>query len=127
MTVGGLETNFETTVELDFKLPSEGSEFSKITKMFNELLPENCAASSRLTNNKLNLLIKSGLLCDENKKATTKQALNSMAAEKKQSSFAIKPPSSLSASCFGKPPSTKRLKLQAQTVAAQAAAIELDK
>lgn len=127
MTVGGLETNFETTIEMDFTLPAEATQFREIDKIFEELLPENCIASSKLTPNRLNKLIESGMLCDETQKSSAVKQTLSRVAKKKQEKFTIKPPSSLPAAYFGKSPSQKQLKQQFQVVAAQATAIELDK
>lgn len=64
-TSGGLETNFEGGVLIDFELPSEQSAFDELLNNFATLSAPTCPCATALTPTLLNALISKNLLLDE--------------------------------------------------------------
>ena len=65
LTVGGTETNFETTLNLEFDLPDDSDELSLFESSWNELLPDQCRATRPLDPVELAGLLTDGLVVDE--------------------------------------------------------------
>lgn len=49
LTVGGTETNFETAIRLDLKLPQDAATFKLFADCWKELMPAVCPATKKLT------------------------------------------------------------------------------
>lgn len=64
-TSGGLETNFEGGVLIDFELPNDQTAFNDLLNQFNVLSAPTCSCSTTLTPAFLNILISKNLLLDE--------------------------------------------------------------
>lgn len=64
-TSGGLETNFEGGVLIDFELPKDQTAFNDLLNQFNVLSAPTCSCSTTLTPAFLNILISKNLLLDE--------------------------------------------------------------
>ena len=65
LTVGGTETNFETALALDLKLPKDADTFRLFTDSWSELLPAKCVATKRLTASLLSDYVRDGTVLDE--------------------------------------------------------------
>lgn len=130
-TMGGMELNFEATVELNFELPKEEKEFNQIYSMFTSLLPGTCSATQALTTAQLSQLTLEGLLLDETKKGEggTYNGRHKIAQDlAKLPRLPVKPISSLPKNfAFGKPIKKKELAEKAEAIAAQAAAVDVTK
>lgn len=66
LTVGGTETNFESAVQIDFELPKDEGILRPFNEAWQELLPEQCPATVRLTPEVLGDLMQRGVVLDEN-------------------------------------------------------------
>jgi len=130
-TMGGMELNFEATVELKFELPAEGKAFDQVHAMFTSLLPGSCTATQVLTNAQLVQLVLEEVLLDETKKGSggASNSKHKIAiAQKTVPRLPVKPMSSLPPnSVFGKPPKKKALAIKAAAITAQAATIDVTK
>ncbi|HYW04389.1 MAG TPA: phospholipase D family protein [Gammaproteobacteria bacterium] len=71
MTVGGLEQNFETCIELIFALPQEEAAFEEAKSIFTSLEPEHCAASVELDEHLFAQLKAADLLAREGGSSST--------------------------------------------------------
>jgi len=130
-TMGGMELNFEATVELVFELPAEEKAFAQVHAMYTSILPGSCPATQVLTYTQLNQLESEGLLLDETKKnsgSSTNGKHKVAQAQAKLPRLPVKPMSSLPAkTIFGKPPKKKALAIKAAAITAQAATIDVTK
>lgn len=99
LTVGGTEKNFETSVHIEMGLPDDKSVLAEITASWNELLPENCAATFKLDRKGLLKLKKQNLVLPEkflySKMKAGDSASVSASAWGKKSKINIKPESPL--------------------------------
>lgn len=97
LTVGGTETNFEVTARLDFELPKEGAEFAEVTNAIEELLPDKCAATARLTEARLVTLRDSGVVPTEIELWATAETAGAMVGGNgsQKGKLSIQPPSPL--------------------------------
>lgn len=68
LTSGGLETNFEGGVIIEFDLPKDQVEFNDLFKSYSSLLSPNITCTTELTSSFLSQLQTSGLLLDETKR-----------------------------------------------------------
>lgn len=130
MTMGGMELNFEASIELVFKLPDESAEFEQLYAMFSSMLPANCAATRELTAEALAKLDTDGLLLDETKKSTSASGRKLKVAHPPGNGFKlpVKPASSLPAHIvFGKPLKKKALAKKADVLKAQAEVVDVTK
>jgi len=60
LTVGGTETNFETTVRVDIALPKDAATFQLFTDGWKELLPASCLATKPLNASLLSDYVRDG-------------------------------------------------------------------
>lgn len=65
LTVGGTETNFETALAVDMKLPNDADTFRLFTDCWTDLLPGRCVATKRLTASLLSDYVRDGTVLDE--------------------------------------------------------------
>lgn len=130
-TMGGMELNFEATIELNFELPAEEESFDQVHAMFTALLPSSCSATQVLTSAQLTQLVSEELLLDETKKSsrgTSGRTHKISLAQEKIPRLPVKPMSSLPVnSVFGKPAKKKELAIKAAAITAQAATIDVTK
>lgn len=129
-TMGGVELNFEATIELEFDLPAEEKEFAHIHLMFSSLLPGSCPATFPLTSAQLAQLHADNVLLDEAKRSPSNSANSrfKVASPAKGSRLLVKPISSLPASSvFGKKPEKKELERKAESITAQATSVDVTK
>lgn len=131
LTMGGMELNFEATVELQFELPAEEKTFNQVHEMFTSLLPGACSATQILTTAQISQLSLEGMLLDETKKGTggTSNGKHKTAsALAKLPRLPVKPISSLPPNVvFGKPLKKKELAAKAAAITAQAATVDVTK
>ncbi|WP_080726128.1 phospholipase D family protein [Sinorhizobium meliloti] len=98
LTVGGTETNFETSIRLDFSLPSEASALTPFTNLWDELMPSSCPATTVLTTAILENLVADGTVPDERAMRTsvaTSGAGGTTAPTPPRSGLPVLPPSAL--------------------------------
>lgn len=130
-TMGGMELNFEATVELHFELPDEEKMFNQIHAMFTSLLPGTCSATQVLTTAQLSQLTLEDLLLDETKKGAggaSSGKYKTAQAQAKLPRLPVKPISSLPVNIvFGKPLKKKELAAKAEAITAQAATVDVTK
>lgn len=128
MTMGGMELNFEATIELEFELPNESEAFKDTISMFTALLPDKCAATQVLTLELLQELEVNGLLLDETKKIVSATVTKSTAGKtlNPANKLPVKPMSSLpSKIVFGKPLKKNELEKKAEVIKAQADLVDI--
>ncbi|QNB09773.1 restriction endonuclease [Herbaspirillum frisingense] len=130
LTMGGMELNFEATIELNFELPAEKESFEDVHRMFSALLPETCSATQALTRELLGQLIQDQLLLDESKKGSgvsgTKRATGY--AKNNSPRLPVRPISSLPPKgLLGQIADKKELQQKAAAIAIQAKSIEVTK
>lgn len=65
LTVGGTETNFESSICLDFSLPGDTAALAPFRNLWDELMPPGCPATTVLTSSLLEDLIADGTVLDE--------------------------------------------------------------
>ncbi|HGM9748161.1 TPA: phospholipase D family protein [Proteus mirabilis] len=83
LTVGGTETNFESSIILDLIFPGDNSIYNELEKMWDNLLPNSCVATKLLKQKLLDELIDSGAVLSElDKQARAKLANNYPTAPK---------------------------------------------
>ncbi len=130
MTMGGMELNFEATIEVEFELPKEISAFEQFHLMFSSLLPAKCVATRELNAEALAQLEADGLLLDETKKSNVGGGGKWKVAHPLGNEFKlpVKPASSLPAHIvFGKPLKKKALAKKAEILKAQADVVDVGK
>ncbi|MFG6090483.1 phospholipase D family protein [Enterobacter soli] len=81
LTVGGTETNFESSVILDLVLPDDDSIYTDLDTMWNKLLPHSCVATKAFEQKLLDELVANGAVLSElDKQARAKLTGNYPAA-----------------------------------------------
>lgn len=79
-TSGGLETNFEGGILINYSLPCDQAEFDDLLNLFNSLSCPTCPCAKTLTPSLLNTLIAKDVLLDETPKATTASRGNTVSS-----------------------------------------------
>jgi hypothetical protein len=99
LTVGGTETNFEATVQLDLELPTDKATLTTLDDAWVHLLPTNCPATTILDATLLESLVANGDVIDEQ---TMRRGDNGFAGQgaarsprPPRSGLKVKPPSPL--------------------------------
>ena len=77
-TVGGLETNFEGGIILDFNIQTNQDAFMQAENIFLSLLPKNLSCSKELTHNVLMQLQNSNVLLDESLRKIGKERIQAV-------------------------------------------------
>lgn len=124
MTVGGLETNYEAGILVEYGLPGEAQQWASAADCWNQLLPENCPNSKLLTLSLLDSLVDARLVLPEVEMGNLRQhpGLHSgpRSASTSQSLLALFPatrpvPPSAVPSSFVPRPRTRRVQPAAAT------------
>lgn len=113
LTVGGTEKNFESAIDLELSLPSDGAVLSTIEAAWTELLPPSCLATTKLDSTKLAALISEGRVIDEKTMHTSGNgssdtATVGRATSTTRSGLIVKPESALPKSISAKGGATKK-------------------
>lgn len=97
LTVGGTETNFESSLRLDLTLPNDASTLKLFTDCWNEMLPAGCPATKKLTASNLTTLVLDNTAPDETvmRKAASAASKGSSAPRPLRSGLKTKPASTL--------------------------------
>lgn len=98
LTVGGTETNFEASIQIDFTLPDDIESLKPFLNSWTELLPETCPATRLLDDKLLESLIESEIVIDEavaRKKQIVENGKQANASRVPKSGLSVKPPSAL--------------------------------
>jgi HKD family nuclease len=110
LTVGGTETNFESAICIDMSIPEDQEIFDCFESAWNDLLPDNCPATSHLDRKLLSELLASDTILSEHQM----QRKNGMASANKtqppRSGLAVKPQSPLPKSVLVDPKKNKSKK-----------------
>lgn len=98
-TSGGLETNFEGGMIVDFDLPGEQVQFDEFFDCYSSIAASGLSCITKLTPSFLNTLDASGLLLDETKRSKSSPTMNAASTKSTPASlfggFKIKPARSI--------------------------------
>jgi hypothetical protein len=99
LTVGGTETNFESSICLTLNLPDDAESEKVFRSGWDEMLPEHCPATKKLDRQLLTELIANGTVLDETVIRSSRAAATSgiSAPRAARSGLSVKPPSALPA------------------------------
>jgi HKD family nuclease len=103
LTVGGTETNFETSVRIDIALAADAAVWTSMETIWSSLLPVNCPATKELNSAALDQLVVDGVVPDESAMRTaaslgisTRTTAATTAPPKNvRSGLSVKPPTAL--------------------------------
>lgn len=107
LTVGGTETNFETSVLLDLLLPDDNALFNQVDTFWEELLPNSCAATAILDDAYLSDLVSDEIVISE-KRMQRESNASKKSIRAPKSGLRLRPPSPLPKSIFKPQPSKKK-------------------
>jgi HKD family nuclease len=96
LTVGGTETNFEASVVVDLKLPTDHQTLREFDRLWSQLLPKSCPATYRLNPQILAGLVQSGDVIDEAaQRKLAHKGQGKKSGPSRKSGLVLKPPSPL--------------------------------
>jgi len=126
LTVGGTETNFESSMRVDLNLPADEATYAPFRTMWEELLPGACPATFALTPALLQDLMDQGVVPDERTMRTTAAANGGAPGIPRptRSGLAVKPPSALPAKAGGKKKAATATPAAAPAAAPNVAALD---
>jgi hypothetical protein len=121
LTVGGTEKNFESAIDLELNLPTDGPVLSAIEAAWTELLPLSCPATTKLDSAVLAGLISSGRVIDEKTMRTSGNGSSDTAAvgratSASRSGLIVKPESALPKSVAAKVGAKKKTTTTAPSI-----------
>lgn len=95
LTTGGTETNFESTLHLEFELPANSADLDLFESSWRELLPEVCGATFQLDSAELGRLVADRSVLDEDAMRAAVGGRDWSESGRPASRFPVKPASPL--------------------------------
>ena len=95
LTVGGTETNFETSVRLSINIPADNDFLQEVNDLWTQLLPSNCPSTRQLDLALLDKLVSDGDVLDEKAMRKTQAKGRTPTKPSVKTGLLLKPPSPL--------------------------------